>query len=114
MGVQTTLTTTLSPPKSTVDTSKMSFVPTLARRAAFAPTLARRAPKHAGQEQNLRKAPKRDPELYVLLGVMCGAFGLAGFYFGRKPTPLPQKPKSPLPTVRCRQVDHVDDDESKQ
>ncbi len=43
----------------------MSFVPTLARRAAFAPTLARRAPKHAGQEQNLRKAPKRDPELYV-------------------------------------------------
>lgn len=41
----------------------MSFVPTLARRAAFTPTLARRAA--AGEQQTLKKASKRDPELYV-------------------------------------------------
>ncbi|KAH6665422.1 hypothetical protein B0J14DRAFT_606099 [Halenospora varia] len=34
----------------------------------------------------LNKGAKRDPELYVLMAVMSGAFGLAGFYFGRKPT----------------------------
>ncbi|KAF4630631.1 hypothetical protein G7Y89_g7509 [Cudoniella acicularis] len=34
----------------------------------------------------LQKGAKRDPELYVLMAVMSGAFGLAGFYFGRKPT----------------------------
>ncbi|KAM3071533.1 hypothetical protein ACMFMG_009413 [Clarireedia jacksonii] len=34
----------------------------------------------------LNKGAKRDPELYVLMGVMAGAFGLAGWYFGSKPT----------------------------
>jgi len=34
----------------------------------------------------LSKGAKRDPELYILFGIMAGAFGLAGFYFGRKPT----------------------------
>ncbi|KIV95703.1 hypothetical protein PV10_03325 [Exophiala mesophila] len=34
----------------------------------------------------VKQGAKRDPELYILLGVMSGAFGLAGFYFGRKPT----------------------------
>ncbi|KAI9780488.1 MAG: hypothetical protein M1816_002850 [Peltula sp. TS41687] len=34
----------------------------------------------------LRQGAKRDPELYILLAVMSGAFGLAGWYFGRKPT----------------------------
>ncbi|KAG0637732.1 hypothetical protein HOY80DRAFT_1050431 [Tuber brumale] len=34
----------------------------------------------------LKQGAKRDPELYILLAVMSGAFGLAGFYFGRKPT----------------------------
>jgi len=38
------------------------------------------------EEARLDNAPKRDPELYVLLGVMSGAFLLAGWYFGRKPT----------------------------
>ncbi|KAI1910756.1 hypothetical protein LOZ53_001657 [Ophidiomyces ophidiicola] len=38
------------------------------------------------QEAGLDKAPKRDPELYLLLGVMAGAFGLAGWYFGSSPT----------------------------
>ncbi|MCJ1400108.1 hypothetical protein MMC11_003311 [Xylographa trunciseda] len=34
----------------------------------------------------LQKGAKRDPELYILLAIMSGAFGLAGFHFGRKPT----------------------------
>ncbi|KAI9740136.1 MAG: hypothetical protein M1818_004887 [Claussenomyces sp. TS43310] len=47
------------------------------------------AGKAAGKSANenvLNKGAKRDPELYVLMGVMSGAFGLAGYYFGRKPT----------------------------
>ncbi|EHK96453.1 hypothetical protein GLAREA_10879 [Glarea lozoyensis ATCC 20868] len=48
-----------------------------------ASSAASKGPAGAGQ---LHKGAKRDPELYVLLGVMSGAFGLAGFYFGRKPT----------------------------
>jgi len=34
----------------------------------------------------LKQGARRDPELYILGGVMAGAFGLAGYYFGRKPT----------------------------
>ncbi|KAI9754025.1 MAG: rab guanine nucleotide exchange factor S2 [Chaenotheca gracillima] len=34
----------------------------------------------------LSRGAKRDPELYILLAIMSGAFGLAGFYFGHKPT----------------------------
>ncbi|KAK7537104.1 uncharacterized protein J3D65DRAFT_624394 [Phyllosticta citribraziliensis] len=34
----------------------------------------------------LRKAGKKDPELYVLWTIMAGAFGLVGYYFSRKPT----------------------------
>ncbi|KAL0638391.1 hypothetical protein Q9L58_002534 [Maublancomyces gigas] len=34
----------------------------------------------------LKQGARRDPELYILLAVMSGAFGLAGFYFGRMPT----------------------------
>jgi len=42
----------------------------------------------AGNEQTsvLQKGAKRDPELYVLFGIMSGVFGLAGWHFGRKPT----------------------------
>ncbi|MCJ1263322.1 hypothetical protein MMC22_003192 [Lobaria immixta] len=40
----------------------------------------------SGKQGSLQKGAKRDPELYILLTVMTGAFGLAGFYFGRKPT----------------------------
>ncbi|CAG8979070.1 hypothetical protein HYALB_00000199 [Hymenoscyphus albidus] len=32
------------------------------------------------------KGAKRDPELYILGAIMGGAFGLAGYYFGSKPT----------------------------
>ncbi|KAL7268567.1 hypothetical protein RUND412_008809 [Rhizina undulata] len=34
----------------------------------------------------LKQGAKRDPELYILFAVMSGAFGLAGYYFGTKPT----------------------------
>ncbi|KAI9879902.1 MAG: hypothetical protein M1830_006569 [Pleopsidium flavum] len=34
----------------------------------------------------LQKGAKRDPELYILLAIMSGAFTLAGWHFGRKPT----------------------------
>ncbi|KAI1007027.1 hypothetical protein K3495_g1196 [Podosphaera aphanis] len=52
------------------------------------PTLIRRAAQAAkgAEEHLLKKGAKKDPELWVLLGVMTGAFGLAGYYFGRKPT----------------------------
>ncbi|KAF8477227.1 hypothetical protein BDZ91DRAFT_708878 [Kalaharituber pfeilii] len=39
-----------------------------------------------GSKALLTKSAKRDPELYALLGVMCGIFGVAGYYFGRHPT----------------------------
>jgi len=44
------------------------------------------APTTKGKETVLQKGAKRDPELYILLAIMSGAFGLAGFYFGKKPT----------------------------
>ncbi|KAG9240936.1 hypothetical protein BJ878DRAFT_523324 [Calycina marina] len=34
----------------------------------------------------LQKGAKRDPELYILGGIMACAAGIGGFYFGRKPT----------------------------
>ncbi|KAL1963756.1 hypothetical protein VTN77DRAFT_7822 [Rasamsonia byssochlamydoides] len=69
----------------------MSSIAALTARRAFTrQSLARLPPRRFGsskiEEANLDKAPKRDPELYVLLGVMSGALGLVGWYFGRKPT----------------------------
>ncbi|KAJ9212634.1 hypothetical protein DTO166G4_5705 [Paecilomyces variotii] len=59
----------------------------LARPAAFrTPATRRFASTSKVEEAGLDKGPKRDPELYVLLGVMSGAFLIAGWYFGRKPT----------------------------
>ncbi|KAE9370582.1 hypothetical protein N431DRAFT_426948 [Stipitochalara longipes BDJ] len=53
---------------------------------ARAATQAGKAAAKITEGHVLNKGAKRDPELYVLLAVMSGAFGLAGFYFGRKPT----------------------------
>ncbi|OQE37431.1 hypothetical protein PENCOP_c010G03773 [Penicillium coprophilum] len=69
----------------------MSSIAALAtRRALTRQSLLRAPPRRFGsfkaEEANLEKASKRDPELYVLLGVMSGAFLIAGWYFGRKPT----------------------------
>ncbi|RKF56375.1 hypothetical protein OnM2_081026 [Erysiphe neolycopersici] len=52
------------------------------------PTILRRAAQVAQDlDKNLlKKGAKKDPELWVLFGVMSGAFGLAGYYFARKPT----------------------------
>lgn len=51
-------------------------------------TILRAATQAARRADNemLKKGAKRDPELWVLFGVMSGAFGLAGYYFARKPT----------------------------
>ncbi|CDM32320.1 hypothetical protein CBS147339_1545 [Penicillium roqueforti] len=69
----------------------MSSIAALAtRRALTRQSLLRAPPRRFSsakvEEGNLEKAGKRDPELYVLLGVMSGAFLIAGWYFGRKPT----------------------------
>ncbi|KAK4495213.1 hypothetical protein PRZ48_013542 [Zasmidium cellare] len=34
----------------------------------------------------LQKGARRDPELYILLAIMSGAFALAGWHFSRNPT----------------------------
>ncbi|KAI9670748.1 MAG: hypothetical protein M1817_003858 [Caeruleum heppii] len=41
---------------------------------------------HAGGRGALNKGARKDPELYILLAIMSGAFGLAGWHFGRRPT----------------------------
>ncbi|KAI9885377.1 MAG: Eukaryotic peptide chain release factor GTP-binding subunit [Watsoniomyces obsoletus] len=41
----------------------------------------------------LRRGAKRDPELYVLLSIMAGAFGLVGWFFGSKPTATSEETK---------------------
>ncbi|KAJ6009687.1 hypothetical protein N7499_004915 [Penicillium canescens] len=69
----------------------MSSIAALAGRRAFTRQALFRAPPRRFnsskvEEAHLDKAGKRDPELYVLLGVMSGAFMIAGWYFGRKPT----------------------------
>jgi len=69
-----------------------SPIASIAARRAFARQSLTRLPTRRFlattklEESSLNKAPKRDPELYVLLGVMSGAFLLAGWYFGRTPT----------------------------
>ncbi|KAF2034425.1 hypothetical protein EK21DRAFT_56776 [Setomelanomma holmii] len=52
------------------------------RRWASAAAAGERA---AGKEA-LKTGAKRDPELYVLLAIMSGVFGLAGWHFSRSPT----------------------------
>ncbi|KAE8360719.1 hypothetical protein BDV27DRAFT_134045 [Aspergillus caelatus] len=69
----------------------MSSITAMASRRAFARQSVFRAPARRFyssklEEASLDKAPRRDPELYVLLGVMSGAFLAAGWYFGKKPT----------------------------
>ncbi|KAI4802635.1 hypothetical protein E4T45_11134, partial [Aureobasidium sp. EXF-8846] len=34
----------------------------------------------------LKQGARKDPELYILLTIMSGAFGLAGWHFSRNPT----------------------------
>ncbi|KAG9205683.1 hypothetical protein B5807_08066 [Epicoccum nigrum] len=44
-----------------------------------------RAEREAGKDA-LKTGAKKDPELYVLLAIMSGVFGLAGWHFARSPT----------------------------
>ncbi|KPI38863.1 uncharacterized protein AB675_5846 [Cyphellophora attinorum] len=98
----------------------MSFV---ARRAAStvaaAASSAANAAKKAAPTDNkvLKSAGRRDPELYILAAVMSGAFGLAGFYFGRKPTSATSQAEvsvanSSMPWQVAHE-DHDHDDHSK-
>ncbi|KAF2000768.1 hypothetical protein P154DRAFT_563215 [Amniculicola lignicola CBS 123094] len=50
-------------------------------RLADAAAADRQASKDA-----LKQGAKRNPELYVLLAIMSGVFGLAGWHFSRSPT----------------------------
>ncbi|CAF9933177.1 hypothetical protein IMSHALPRED_009081 [Imshaugia aleurites] len=54
--------------------------------AGKAASKANEAGSAKGKDSALHKGAKRDPELYILLTIMTGAFGMAGYHFGRKPT----------------------------
>ncbi|KAL2866041.1 uncharacterized protein BJX67DRAFT_357120 [Aspergillus lucknowensis] len=80
----------------------MSSIAAMASRRAFARQALLRAPQrrlYASklEESSLDRAPKRDPELYVLLGVMSGAFLIAGWYFGKKPTSVTSESNVRIP-----------------
>ncbi|KAL0937424.1 uncharacterized protein CTRU02_207155 [Colletotrichum truncatum] len=53
-------------------------------RRAFSTSIRRLADDRA--KQQLTQESKRNPELYILGGVMVAALGGAGLYFGRSPT----------------------------
>ncbi|KEF56789.1 uncharacterized protein A1O9_06979 [Exophiala aquamarina CBS 119918] len=86
-----------------------SLIPKTAFRAAST------AAKSARDTSFVKKGAQRDPELYILLGVMSGAFGLAGFYFGRKPTSASSEADVSVANSSMPwEVDHDDhEDESK-
>ncbi|EHY60430.1 hypothetical protein HRR83_000191 [Exophiala dermatitidis] len=89
----------------------MVFVATLARRAASSASSKAGA---AAKDASLKKGARRDPELYILGAVMCGAFSIAGFYFGRKPTSATSEAEvSVAESSMPWQVQQGDEDESK-
>ncbi|KJX99387.1 unnamed protein product [Zymoseptoria tritici ST99CH_3D1] len=56
-------------------------------RPALRRTYADSTAEAAGEKKDvLSKGAKRDPELYILLTIMTGAFTLAGWHFSRNPT----------------------------
>ncbi|KAA8898512.1 hypothetical protein FN846DRAFT_207869 [Sphaerosporella brunnea] len=50
--------------------------------------------RNAAGSAAIKQGAKRDPELYVLAAVMSGIFGVAGYYFGSKPTSATSEDKS--------------------
>ncbi|KAL7273369.1 hypothetical protein RUND412_003789 [Rhizina undulata] len=40
----------------------------------------------AAGKEGLKRGARRDPELYVLMGLMVSAFSFVGWYWGSKPT----------------------------
>jgi len=57
-----------------------------AQAAGKAAVAGAKAAGNSASKSVLNKGAKRDPELYILFGIMSGVFGLAGYYFGSKPT----------------------------
>ncbi|PMD25637.1 hypothetical protein NA56DRAFT_641942 [Hyaloscypha hepaticicola] len=83
--------------------------------ARAASQVGKAAAGKASEGHVLQKGAKRDPELYVLLAVMSGAFGLAGFYFGRKPTSATSEAKvSMVPGSLPWQIDSTKGDEARE
>ncbi|KAF2482173.1 hypothetical protein BDY17DRAFT_300442 [Neohortaea acidophila] len=88
----------LLPPPLHPSTSTSANMSGIARRTATQALRAPRAPaqhlrrSYASAAENkegsdaMRKAAKRDPELYTLFAIMTGAFTLAGWHFSRNPT----------------------------
>ncbi|EUC41261.1 hypothetical protein COCMIDRAFT_8980 [Bipolaris oryzae ATCC 44560] len=74
---------------SIIARSSFRAAPRLVRPA---PALRRWATSAAAEgerqrsKEALKKGAKRDPELYVLLAIMSGIFGIAGWHFSRSPT----------------------------
>merc|ERR1711900_94345 len=87
--------------------------PTLIR--SMRPTLMRAAAAAKSGEGNvLNQGARRDPELYILAAVMSGAFGLAGFYFGRKPTSATSQAEVSVANSSMPwEVDHDHEDHNK-
>lgn len=73
----------------------MSYI---AGRAAFRASLRLRDAATATAERaqsraTIAKEAKKNPELYVLFGVMAGIFGVAGYFFGQNPTSASKEEK---------------------
>ncbi|KAF7510636.1 hypothetical protein GJ744_006248 [Endocarpon pusillum] len=76
----------------------------------------RASAKGSPADRTLQKGAKRDPELYILLGIMSGAFCLAGYYFGRKPTSATSEAEISVASssMPWQTDDHDHEDDSKQ
>ncbi|KAK6008487.1 hypothetical protein QM012_000390 [Aureobasidium pullulans] len=68
---------------------RAAFRATRPLRASGINSGAENAASQASREadkQALKQGARKDPELYILLTIMSGAFGLAGWHFSRNPT----------------------------
>ncbi|KAG9687948.1 hypothetical protein KCU95_g10740, partial [Aureobasidium melanogenum] len=68
---------------------RAAFRATRPLRASGVNSGAENAASHASREADkkaLKQGARKDPELYILLTIMSGAFGLAGWHFSRNPT----------------------------
>ncbi|KAG9530529.1 hypothetical protein KCU71_g15022, partial [Aureobasidium melanogenum] len=68
---------------------RAAFRATRPLRASGVNSGAENAASHVSREadkQALKQGARKDPELYILLTIMSGAFGLAGWHFSRNPT----------------------------
>ncbi|KAF2160221.1 hypothetical protein M409DRAFT_70575 [Zasmidium cellare ATCC 36951] len=58
----------------------------LSSRPVFRRSYAQAGAGPIAKKDVLQKGARRDPELYILLTIMTGAFALAGWHFSRNPT----------------------------